>query len=421
MTKKELKDINVRELNCYLNKNIEIFPLIGKKNEKYFATFVKIENTISISIYEIKQNTIININKIAKDFNIDNEKCAYMPYNEKIVVLFKNFKLFFIDINNNESYNSTLENLVNNNFNLNQNNINNNDDDNFNNYNSCDELFDIYYNKINNDNISNIFHNSSENNSPNISKYNINCFKTNNKIIKINEGNFLLLYMKNVYLITLDVFLKSIRNITKLKDLDDVIKINSIYYKNNNIIEKGIIILSQELKKNFYDKFNKLLLKLNRYNTNMVLIDIFEVYIPIKNEKEEAILEISYNFLNDMILILSETKIYQINSIYKDLVTIYDLSLYINETNIKASIFFNYDYRNKIIEQIIILIDKTNDKIYQFNWNNKMLIFSKQYEYKNIIDFIPLYEADIFNELNNKKDIHLEKMIVCNDKIIIFN
>ena len=50
-----------------------------------------------------------------------------------------------------------------------------------------------------------------------------------------------------------------------------------------------------------------------------------------------------------------------------------------------------------------------------------MLLLTKQYEYKNIVSFIPLYEPNIFNDLENKKYVYLEAMIVCSDKCILFN
>ena len=167
---------------------------------------------------------------------------------------------------------------------------------------------------------------------------------------------------------------------------------------------------------------DKLLLKFNIYDKNMNKIDDFEFYVPDKYRDDKIVIsEVNYNFLNDMILIVTEKEIYQVNVITKELITIYDLSLYKLGKTTDSKIFFTYDERKKKIEQIVLLIDKNSGIIYQFNWDNKMLLLTKQYEYKNIVSFIPLYEPNIFNDLGNKKYVYLEAMIVCSDKCILFN
>ena len=162
-----------------------------------------------------------------------------------------------------------------------------------------------------------------------------------------------------------------------------------------------------------------LFLEINIYNNNMELIKIFDISIPIiKNFDKKNISEIHNNFLNDRLLIFIDQKIYQINLETRTLETIYDISLY-NEAKIR--IFYNYDERKKMIEQVILIMNEKEGKIYLFNWEDKMIVFKKEYEYKAIIDFIPLYSPEIFNSLNEDKNIKFDKIFFHLNKGILYN
>ena len=138
----------------------------------------------------------------------------------------------------------------------------------------------------------------------------------------------------------------------------------------------------------------------------------------LKTLIKKNISEIHNNFLNDRLLIFIDQKIYQIYLKTKTLVTIYDISKY-NESKIR--IFYNYDERKKMIEQVILIMNEKEGKIYLFNWEDKMIIFKKEYEYKAIIDFIPLYSPEIFNSLNEDKDIKFDKIFFRLNKCILYN
>ena len=379
ITKKKINDINVKELYSQFNKDDEIIPLIENKKEQYC---VILDKNGLISVCQFKANKIIN--KLYDDFSFKNGDCI-MPYNENIIIILKEMALLIIDFINNKKYNLDLYNYL---FTLVK-----SDDRNYFNLEDNEYNRRFYFRHILAKN-------------PN----------AKNDLIKIDPNNILLIYCKKVCLITFDDFLSKITNFIILENHNDIVKASQIFYKSNNVVKKGIIIISEKFDEN-EDYFperklflrpkyrylnNKYLLKMSIYDNDMKIIQQFYFTIPIKNKYDGInITSISYNFTNDMILIIGEQRIYQISSITKELVTIYDVSQYINDTIIKSSIFFNYDEKTKKFEQIILLINKSKDEIHQFNWDNKMILFKKKCKCKNIIDFSPLYTPDQINELTD--------------------
>ena len=413
-TKKEVQNINIKEMNCEFVKKTkpqilqsvlpspqqgglsqgktEIIQIFGENEQKFFYLFVKERESIEIYIYTIIGNNIYNTQYVKQNFQEYGEKSVEMVYNDKIIIIFNNRKLFFIvfskTYNEYNSYSLDLNNLLNNN------NINNH------------ILINVYQDF---DYDYDYFDFDSSNN--------------NNELIKINQNNILLVYKSKAYEINLNENLNSISTFTKLEEVDHIIKARSIYYKRNNIIEKGIIILSRELKMihRIY-RANKLFLSLYIFDNKMKILDNFNFCIPIKRRGENIdIQEINYNFLNNMILIFCEKELYQINVLTQDLVSIYDISSYIFENEIKVSILYNYNGRNKQIEQMILFINKNANKITLLGWENKTILLKKEYEYKDILDFLPLYTPDIFNLFNPDNEIKLDKILLHSNKGILFH
>ena len=64
----------------------------------------------------------------------------------------------------------------------------------------------------------------------------------------------------------------------------------------------------------------------------------------------------------------------------KKIVTIYDISKHIQENlepNYSFFSFYNYNEKNKKLEQIMVIIDKLANKFFQFKWNEKILSLKK--------------------------------------------
>ena len=157
-------------------------------------------------------------------------------------------------------------------------------------------------------------------------------------------------------------------------------KANTIYYRNNNIIKKGIIIVSIASKEKYHklEKSSKLSMRIVIFDNKIKILRSIEIFnTNIKYFKNIGISEVHYNLINDMLLLFIDKKIYQIYLKRKEVISIYDISQY-NET--LTRIYYNYDEKNKNIEQLILLINKKDGKIYLFNWNEKMIIFKKEYK-----------------------------------------
>ena len=78
-----------------------------------------------------------------------------------------------------------------------------------------------------------------------------------------------------------------------------------------------------------------------------------------------------------MILSIINSDIYQINPLTKEVTTIYNINSYIfiKELNLlkynEGISFYNYNEKNEKFEQIIIIINKETNDIYQFYWYEK--------------------------------------------------
>ena len=400
-TKKEIRDNAIKELysdfevNTKENKpeenNINIIPYI-EENKQIFFTYYNNENLYNISVNKIIGNNILTIHKLKKTFKID----FIMAYNEKLILVLEKDKLHFVSFsekyNEENIYSISIENIL-----YNNNHNNNNNDDYF--------LPAFENHLMNNNNFG----------------HHLQSTFYENQVIKINQNEILFLYKNEVYLIILND--ESVQK-SKFSRIDGLMvgrkKASSIYYRDNNIIKYGVIIatlLKEEF--NYIKNRSGLFCIINMYDSNMEIIKTFDISIPNINIFGKIVIsEIHYNFLNDMLLMFIDNKIYQIYLKTKTLVTIYDISKY-NESKIR--IFYNYDERKKVIEQIILLMNKNDGKIYLFNWEDKMIVFKKEYEYKAIIDFIPLYSPEIFNSLNEDKNIKFDKIFFHLNKGILYN
>ena len=404
-TKKEIRDNEIKELNSDFevndeeNKpeenNINIIPYIEENKQiffTYYNTYYNNENLYNISVYKIIGNNILTIHELQKKFKID----FIMAYNEKLMLVLEKDKLHFVSFsekyNEENIYSIRIENI-------------------------------LYNNNHNNNNNNNYFLPAFENHLMNNNNFGHHLQSTfyENQVIKINQNEILFLYKNEVYLIILND--ESVKK-SKFSRIDGLMvgrkKASSIYYRDNNIIKYGVIIatlLKEEF--NYIKNRSGLFCIINMYDSNMEIIKTFDISIPNINIFGKIVIsEIHYNFLNDMLLMFIDNKIYQIYLKTKTLVTIYDISKY-NESKIR--IFYNYDERKKVIEQIILLMNKNDGKIYLFNWEDKMIVFKKEYEYKTIIDFIPLYSPEIFNSLNEDKDIKFDKIFFHLNKGILYN
>ena len=265
-----------------------------------------------------------------------------------------------------------------------------------------------------------------------------NNFHLNKKFIKTSSNNYILIMEGEAFLIDLNKYIinfffsKNSKENLKLLNFNNnvILNANSALYKENNNIYEGLIVTY--IIKNKNTSFG---IELLNENLKKILEIEFNTKYINKNNNTNYILEINYNYLNETILVFINSKIHQLSSVTKEIVTIYDISPSILDINFffydsKEIIFFyHYNEKNKKLEQIIIIINKKNNKIYQYIWDEKLLILKKEYTFLNIKNVLPLFTHDIFDNLNNnnRKDSNLGKkyieeiLVIDSDNFIILN
>ena len=177
---------------------------------------------------------------------------------------------------------------------------------------------------------------------------------------------------------------------------------------------------------------------------NEKLENISQIKFKFLNPKKsysDTIFNINYNYLNDMILVFTNSEIYQINFNTKEIITIYDLPYFFyndfNNLPLYDSIFlYNYNEKNQKIEGIIIIMDKTSNNFYKLIWKEKSIKIEKKFNSLNIQNIIPLYDKSLVldsNKKNKKKDYIINKdnnnnkknteefLVIVSDNLIILN
>ena len=268
-----------------------------------------------------------------------------------------------------------------------------------------------------------------------------------------------------------------LNNIINKIDEEFVLNILPISYKdNNNNIIKEMISLSYTNKTQksnnkyffefdddyyydyFYDNdlfgkkkgfqlFNKYKYNINIYSNNLTIKDSF-TFNYSNNLFLIKFLELNYNYINNMLLIFVGENILQISLKTKQIITnyiiqplnylivkiddnleeydkdLFDKSLLITKKDNKILksfqifSFYNYNENIKKMEQIILLKDCSDNKIYPYYWDDKTLLFKQNYElpkFIDIIEFNKFGENTYYNKKNNSEKIFIES-----EEVIIF-
>ena len=153
--------------------------------------------------------------------------------------------------------------------------------------------------------------------------------------------------------------------------------------------------------------------KLTMYNDKMEKIYDFEFKFDVYDNQ---IIKIHYNYKNNMVLIFTLESIFQLSLNIRQIITIYDISSFINFT-IKSSlqslankikIVYYYNRTNNKIEEKIFIINDEINQVCLFDWEDKTLVFNNKNIYPNLCDFIVFYPADILHLLNNEEMFELK-------------
>ena len=393
LKKKAPNEINKNELNINLKLNEEI-AIFNNNNKIYIA--IHSPTNKQLKIYDDKGNTLNEISLLLF------QTAFLMVYNNNTLAIYDHYKIFIIFFS--EDYKSHEILILNIYYNLNQN------------FNILDNLFaNIILEKL--------------------------C--TKEKLIKTSLNNYFFLSKGKAYYLELEKYFtkkisKTIDLDTKLisSDNDIIITANSAFYKNNNDILEGIIYIHRtEVDKKFFYKINML---------NEKLENISQIKFKFLNPKKsysDTIFNINYNYLNDMILVFTNSEIYQINFNTKEIITIYDLPYFFyndfNNLPLYDSIFlYNYNEKNQKMEGIIIIIDKMSNNFYKLIWKEKSIKIEKKFNSLNIQNIIPLYSKSLIldsNKKNKKKDYIINKdnnnnkknteefLVIVSDNLIILN
>ena len=377
LDKKHVNDINKIDIRVKLLINEEII-IFNNKNEIYFAIYNSGFNYIII--YDNKGN---KINQISLFFLLYD---PYLMVYNNILFIYDHYKIVIIYFSENFKTNEIL-NLYLDYKQIEINNLNNFDIENF-------FLFDNLY--------------------------------KDQKLIKTSSNNFFFLTNRKPYSINLEKYLdknivNSIPGKVAFKNLnnDYILKANNAFYKYNNDILEGIIYICGVKKKE--DKFIYTIKILDEKLKNILQIDFkcsYDYYYF-----NSTFFDFNYNYLNDMILIFIGSEIYQINSITKEIVTNYDISNNVSKIQSNSTLnlitFYNYNEKNKKLEQIIIIMDKISNNIYQLKWDEKLILFKKKFILPKIKNIIPLFHRNIFIDLDNHKDEETKLEKKYDEKILV--
>ena len=197
-----------------------------------------------------------------------------------------------------------------------------------------------------------------------------------------------------------------------------ILKGNSAYYEdnnNNNNILEGIIILSID-----YNRKSKITM----FDENLKKRFEIGFEYTFNHNDRVNLLEIIYNYLNDMILIFIDSKIYQIDNKTKQIVTIYNNDKIFSSCEINS--FYSYNEKNNKLEQIIIAHKKDSGDIFVFHWKQKFLFLKKKYVLPKIKEIIPIFTPTILRDLvnnnnYNERTIDENILLIESDKLLLYN
>jgi hypothetical protein len=377
LDKKHVNDINKIDIRVKLLINEEII-IFNNKNEIYFAIYNSGFNYIII--YDNKGN---KINQISLFFLLYD---PYLMVYNNILFTYDHYKIVIIYFSENFKTNEILNLYL--------------------------DYKQIEINDLNNFDIGNFFLFD-------------NLYK-DQKLIKTSSNNFFFLTNRKPYSINLEKYLdknivNSIPGKVALKNLnnDYILKANNAFYKYNNDILEGIIYICGVKKKE--DKYTYTIKILDEKLKNIFQIDFkcsYDYYYF-----NSTFFDFNYNYLNDMILIFIGSEIYQINSITKEIVTNYDISNNVSKIQRNSTLnlitFYNYNEKNKKLEQIIIIMDKISNNIYQLKWDEKLILFKKKFILPKIKNIIPLFHRNNFIDLDNHEDEETKLEKKYDEKILV--
>ena len=235
------------------------------------------------------------------------------------------------------------------------------------------------------------------------------------KLLKTSSYKFVFLYIGNAYSIDLGRYLDNKMVLTSgeenlnllFKNSDCVLNGNSMYYNYNNLILEGVILIA--LSSVTYKPTIVML------DENLDIILEFGFNYPFSNRGINGVLDINYDYLNNMISLFINNEIYILNSKTKQLTTIYDISNYRNDplNNYENIInfhktadilsFYYYNEEKKEIDQTILLMNNYTKEIYHFYWDKKSILLKKKYDSTgNDIRIIPIISPYILESLNGE-------------------
>ena len=379
----------------FLEKEI-IIPLIReredktRKNEIYFALFTQFMEGKALFIYDTSKNKINKIDITPEDNH------GIMKYHNNIIIIYDSrvFNIIYFS----EDYKTHQI------FKLNINYKN-------------EVLYSYYLNS-------------------NFGGY---YFKFLVKLLKTSSYKFVYLYNGKAFSLDLGKYLDKTINLTSdnenlnllITDSNCVLNGNSIFYKYNNLILEGIILISylSVTKKSEVIMFDE----------NLDIILEIEFKYNFSESYTNGVFHIDYNCLNNMISIFINSEIYILNSSTKEVTTIYNISNYISKPNISSYIkdfhkiadvssFYYYNNETKEIEQTILLMNNFTKDIYHFYWDGKSILMKKKYDaIENNIRIMTIVSPYILDSLNgegihdenNKQKNFVEGIIRLDDNKLI--
>ena len=251
-------------------------------------------------------------------------------------------------------------------------------------------------------------------------------FFNKRKIIKMSEDTVTILNKNNFYYIKLDKNIYYIDNFQERVINMELVQsgiVDMVPIYNTELNRKGveeIITLNVfgELDQKSKDLFSLLI---TIFSKDCKIIKFFKINLKKEHNaqlfNEKSDLEIAYSFTNKSLLLFFFNSIYQVNCRTEEITTIYDFNInkenngLINSTKFKIIKKIYYDKDLKEIKELILVHNKSENLVYPFFFDEKILKSSEPFYLPNFVDLVEFnyFNASTLPYYNNIQSIIIDK------------
>ena len=241
----------------------------------------------------------------------------------------------------------------------------------------------------------------------------------------MSEDTVTILYKNNFYYIKLDKNIYYIDNFKEREIKMELVQsgiVDMVPIYNTELNKKGveeIITLNVfgQLDKKSKELFSLLI---TIFSKDCKIIKFFKINLKKEHNalfNEKSDLEIVYSFMNKSLLLFFLYSIYQVNCRTEEITTIYDFNInkennsLINSTKFKVIKKIYYDKDLKEIKELILVHNKSENLVYPFFFDEKILKSSEPFYLPNFVDLVEFnyFNASTLPYYNNIQSIIIDK------------